>query len=212
MPHRHCGACSLCCKLLPMQRNARSREEIAEIIGAMVETGLAPAVSFKGMLADFDKPAGQLCQHQSHHRGCKVYASRPFGCRFWNCRWLTGDDTADLRRPDRSRYVIDIMPDFITMQPDDGSEPTNIQVVQIWVDPKNRDAWWDDPTLLAYLDRRGQEGIAALIRWSASDGMTVFPPSMTGGHWRTRTGISSPEHRGQGLFDGLASTRKVTFT
>jgi hypothetical protein len=210
MRHRQCGEFTLCCKLLPMQSGTRSRLEIAEAAAAIVAHGLATAASFRGMLPNFDKPAGVPCPHQSPHRGCKVYARRPFGCRVWNCRWLTGDGTADLRRPDRSRYVIDVMPDFVTMQPNDGSPSTNIRVIQIWVDPKDRDAWSRDNALLAYLDRQGQQGIAALIRWSAHDGMTVFPPSMSvDGQWHKREGISRKEHRGQELLEGLATSSKV---
>jgi Putative zinc- or iron-chelating domain len=186
---RQCGDCTLCCKLLPMRREAYSTERVAETAAKMVEAGWATAGSFAGMLPDFDKPAGKPCPHQTHHHGCKVYTRRPFGCRYWNCRWLVNDDTADLRRPDRSRYVIDLMPDFVTVRPHDGAPPTNIQVVQIWVDPKHRDAW-RDPALLAYLDRRGQEGTAALIRWSESDAITVFPPSLSADAHRQR-----PEHR-----------------
>ncbi len=209
-PQRQCGECNLCCRLLPMKADAYPPEKIAEIAGLMIAHGLASPAHFKGMIADFDKPAGTPCQHQSHAHGCNIYSRRPFGCRFWNCRWLVNDDTAELRRPDRSRYVVDIMPDFVTMAPNDGSPPTNIAVVQVWVDPKDRDAWWRDDALRAFLDRRGQEGMAALIRWSAHDGMTVFPPSMTSdGSWRTRQGISRGEHRGEELFAGLASARKV---
>jgi hypothetical protein len=194
-----------------MESSHYTRREIAEAAAAMVRHGLATAASFKGMLPNFDKPAGVPCPHQSHHRGCKVYERRPFGCRVWNCRWLVGDGTADLRRPDRSRYVIDVMPDFVTLRYNDGSiPPVNIQVIQIWVDPKDRDAWSRDDALLAYLDRQGQQGIAALIRWSAHDGMTLFPPSMSeDGQWHKRVGISTGEHRGSELFEGLATSSKV---
>jgi hypothetical protein len=178
----------------------------------MIDAGWATAASFNGMIKDFDKPAGKPCPHQSHARGCKVYARRPFGCRYWNCRWLTGDDTADLRRPDRAHYVVDIMPDFITIEPHDGSEPTNIQVVQIWVDPKHRDAW-RDPALLEYLDRRGRDHVAALIRFNESEAITVFPPSMnTDGKWHEIDGGRATEERTHDeLFDGLASTSNVVW-
>lgn len=103
-------------------------------------------------------------------------------CATWTCRWLTNEDTADLRRPDRSRYVVDVMPDFVTLQPD-GGEPYNVPVVQIWCDSNHGNAW-RDPALLAYLDRRGKEGFAALIRFDNKRGITVFPPSMTGDIFR----------------------------
>jgi len=80
---RQCGDCQLCCKLLPVKSLA--------------------------------KLAGQRCSHQKHHKGCAVY--KQLGrvspeCRLWNCRWLVADDTAELSRPDRSHYVLDLMPDF----------------------------------------------------------------------------------------------------
>jgi hypothetical protein len=150
---RRCGDCQLCCKLMPMP------------------------------LPQYNKPAGERCKHQKHGVGCAIYARRPASCAMWTCRWLVNDDTADLRRPDRSRYVIDVMPDFVTLRPDDGSEPYNVPVVQIWCDPRAPEAW-RDPALLRYLDRRGQDGTAALIRFDNKRGITVFPPSMTGDTWR----------------------------
>jgi hypothetical protein len=193
-----------------MQHAAYSQERIAETAVEMVKAGMATVEDFRGMLPEFDKPAGKPCPHQSHHRGCKVYSRRPFGCRYWNCRWLVNDDTADLRRPDRSHYLIDLVPDFVTAEPHDGSEPTNIEVVQIWVDPKHRDAW-RDPALLAYLERRGQEGKAALIRFSSTEALTVFPPSMSGdGKWHEiADGQIDQERRGDERFIGIAQARKV---
>ena len=135
-----------------MSDTAYSRERVAETCAAMVVAGWASVESFKGMMPEFDKAAGVACQHQSHHRGCKVYSRRPFGCRYWNCRWLVNDDCADLRRPDRSHVVIDLVPAFITIR-QDGSEPINVEVVQIWTDSKYPAAW-RDPTVLAYIERR----------------------------------------------------------
>jgi len=71
------------------------------------------------------------------------------------------------------------MPDFITIQYDDTSAPQDIQVVQIWVDPRHPDAW-RDPDLMAYMERRGLEGIAAIIRYGESDSFVVFPPALCG--------------------------------
>jgi hypothetical protein len=144
---------------------------------------------------EVNKPAGERCKHQKH-TGCAVYrkAGFPMSCHYWSCRWLVNDDTADLRRPDRSRYVIDIMPDFVTLKPDDGSEPYNVPVVQIWCDPNAPEAW-RDPALLRYLDRRGEDGTAALIRFDNKRGITVFPPSMTGDTWREyHNGTLRAEH------------------
>jgi hypothetical protein len=131
---------------------------------------------------ELGKEAGQRCDHQRHGKGCSIYPRRPPSCVFWNCRWLVEDDTADLSRPDRSHYVIDVMPDFITATPNDGGEKMHVQVIQVWVDPKYPDAH-QDPPLRAYLARRGEEGIAAIIRYSGTDGFILAPPAMNKGEW-----------------------------
>lgn len=148
---RQCGDCQLCCRLLPVRA--------------------------------IDKLAGQKCQHQKFKTGCVVYLkpAMPPECRLWNCQWLTGNDTADQSRPDRSHFVIDIMPDFITAKDDDG-KPVDIPVVQIWIDPKYPDEH-RDPDLRAFLNRRGEHGVAALIRYDSRRAITIFPPSMTGADW-----------------------------
>jgi hypothetical protein len=146
---RQCGDCQLCCKLLPVK--------------------------------SLDKPAGQRCQHQSHARGCKVYARLARvspECRLWNCRWLVEDDTADLRRPDRSHYVIDLVPDFVTLRDDATGDAQHIQVVQIWVDPKFPDAH-RDPALRAYLERRAKDNIIGLVRWDNEKAVALFPPELS---------------------------------
>ena len=151
---RQCGDCQLCCKLLPVR--------------------------------SLGKDAGQRCQHQSHARGCKVY--KQLGrvspeCKLWNCRWLVEDDTEGLSRPDRSHYVLDLMPDYVTVRDDDTGEARHIQVVQIWVDPKHPDAH-RDPALRAYLERRAEEGIAGLVRWDNTAAVAIFAPALNAdGQW-----------------------------
>ena len=55
--------------------------------------------------------------------------------------------------------------------------------MQVWVDPLYPDAH-RDPALRAYLLRRGEQGIAAIIRYSSSRGFVLFPPNMaTDGQW-----------------------------
>jgi hypothetical protein len=182
---RECGNCTLCCKLLPMTNDTNDLALDATI--RLMEHGLADPADFVGIGPNFDKPAGQRCPHQRHKGGCNIYSSRPFGCRMWSCRWLLGDDTADMSRPDRSHYVIDLVPDVVTCG-NEGEEPYQIPVVQVWCDPDYPDAW-RCPELWAYLDRRGQEGMAALIRFNKYDAITVFPPSMAGdGKWHEFAG------------------------
>lgn len=132
---------------------------------------------------EINKPANTRCKHQRHGKGCGIYDRRPLSCMVWNCRWLANDDTANLSRPDRVHYVVDILPDYITVQQEDGSG-TDVPVLQIWVDPAYPDAH-RDPHLRAFIDRRGREhGMAALIRYGSSDGFVIFPPSLASdGEW-----------------------------
>jgi hypothetical protein len=169
---RQCGTCTLCCKLMPMDGG----RDNADVLAAAVEVGLIKASDVAGMVKDFFKEAGCRCPHQRHGKGCSIYAVRPFGCRTWSCRWLVNDDTADLSRPDRSHYVVDCMPDYVT---NDGH---TVPVIQVWLDPNYPDAH-EDPALRAYLDRRGKEGWAALIRSSATKAFLLAPPSMNNGEW-----------------------------
>jgi hypothetical protein len=153
---RQCGDCQLCCKLLPVP--------------------------------PLQKKAGETCKFQKFHKGCKVYhrPEMPSECAIWNCRWLVNDDTADVPRPDRGHFVIDIMPDFITITPD-GEEPQNIQVAQVWIDPKYPDAH-RDPALRRWMFRRAQAGVATIVRYNAKDAIVIFaPPFDVGGQWHEIT-------------------------
>ena len=136
---RQCGDCQLCCKLMPV--------------------------------AGIGKLAGVRCQHQKFGKGCAVYhkPGMPPECALWNCRWLVNDDADELSRPDRAHYVIDVLPDFITVNDNATGMAQNIQVAQIWVDPSYPEAH-RDPALRRWMFRRAQEGIAALIRFNAHDG------------------------------------------
>jgi hypothetical protein len=144
---RQCGDCQLCCKLLPVRA--------------------------------LDKGAGERCQHQKFGKGCGVYRkpAMPPECGLWNCRWLVSDDTGDQARPDRSHLVIDIMPDFVTLQDNETGAEMNVEIVQVWIDPRFPDAH-HDPAFRAYVDRRGMEGKATMIRFSSKNALTLFPPSM----------------------------------
>jgi hypothetical protein len=173
--NRRCGDCQLCCKLLPVR--------------------------------SIGKVAGQHCKHQRHHKGCSVYghlARVSPECKLWSCRWLAEDDTAELSRPDRSHYVLDVMPDFVTLRDDATGAVQQIQVVQIWVDPSYRDAH-RDPALRAYLERRAKENIIGLIRWSDTEGMALFPPSLSSdGQWHERdSGMVTNSHSPEDLLAAL---------
>jgi len=152
------------------------------------------------------KPAGKKCEHQRFN-GCAIYSERPPSCRMWSCRWLTDQDTADLRRPDRVHYCIDIMPDFITLDPGDGGEQFKIEVVQVWVDPRHPDAH-RDPALRAFMRRRARDGIATLVRFDSSRGMTIFAPELALDHeWHEVGGIAKPGHSPREIVEALTEVR-----
>jgi hypothetical protein len=205
---RQCGDCQLCCKLLPM--NSREDAQAKRTAAEMIKHRLLSLKEAATMIKNFDKPAGQRCRYQRHGKGCAIYDRRPLGCRVWNCRWLINDDADDLRRPDRSHYVIDIMPDFVTLVDDETGARTNVEVVQIWVDPDFPDTH-RNPELRAYIERRGQDGIAAIIRYSEMRAMTIFPPSMSqDGQWHEIThGEVRPTRTAEERLAGIASAQKV---
>jgi hypothetical protein len=154
-----------------------------------------------------DKPANTRCKHQSFAKGCKVYhgPNMPAECVMWTCRWLTNDDTFELSRPDRSHYVIDVMPDFITADVD--GKPTNLPVVQIWCDPKHPDAH-RDPALRRYLLRRAEDGYAGLIRFNSRDAIVIFPPPFdVNGEWHEITSGMKPgkTHSAEEIFRAIGN-------
>ena len=128
-------------------------------------------------LADEHKPANVRCKHLTS-RGCGIYARRPEPCEAWSCKWLFDDTTAGLRRPDLSGYAIDPMLDTILA---DGQP---LEVIQIWCDPKRREAH-RDPTLRAWLVKmHARFGLVAIIRWGSADGMVIAPPAASDdGQW-----------------------------
>ena len=191
-PTRRCGECQACCKLLPMKEG---REEWDTITGTRWARG-------------FHKPANTKCPHQKFGVGCKIYRQRPLCCRTFVCRWLTGQDTDDQHRPDRSHCVIDPMPDALWMEDNDTKQRTSIQVIQIWVDPKHRYAYRDEP-MRSYIERQGKLGIASLIRWDSSAGLVVFPASITGTEWMERGGISEQERTPEDALRELAASARL---
>jgi len=132
---------------------------------------------------EIEKKAGHRCRHQAHGKGCRVYDTpgMPRSCKLWSCAWVTGTDTGS--RPDRAHLVVDVMPDFVTVVDNITGERHTIRVVQVWIDPKFPDAH-RDPALRAYLAKRGEEGVAALIRFNEREAFTLMPPAMTtSGEW-----------------------------
>jgi hypothetical protein len=140
------------------------------------------------------KPALTRCQHQRTGKGCRVYhkpeAGFPWECGLWSCVWLTNNETGDLRRPDKSHTVIDIMPDYVTNQAADGTSVV-IPVVQIWADPKYPDAH-RDPALRAWLTLR--KGFCGLVRLGNDAALLIIPPYLNDtGEWIEK-GSNMREH------------------
>jgi hypothetical protein len=138
------------------------------------------------------KAAGVACEHQCS-KGCRIYDARPHDCRRWSCLWLMGG-AGKIGRPDHSHVVVDMQMDHITVGQNEKADEGIIDVVQIWVHPRHRDAW-RAPPVLEYLDKLGTRNVAAIIRYSPYDAVCVFPPSMTGGGWTVKTGNIVPEEQ-----------------
>jgi len=146
-------------------------------------------------VGEIGKPANTRCEHQAHGKGCRVYGTdtMPMSCKLWSCAWLTGHDTG--ARPDRAHYVVDVLPDYISIQNDETGERIDVPVIQVWVDPKHPDAH-RDPALRAFLAERGEHGVAAIIRYSSQDAFTLFPPAMASdGEWHEERSRSKPERQ-----------------
>lgn len=217
---RGCGTCTLCCRLLPMKAGADAsiRRDLVEDASIRRDLKDHPGIAAKVItptqlrrsIPDFDKPCGEDCRFQHAGKGCSIYKRRPLGCRFWGCRWLANEDTAELERPDKTHYVIDSAPDFVTAD-DGGTYP----VVQVWLDPRYPDAW-RDPKLKAFAERRGHEGHATLIRFADRDqsqGIVLFPPALTcNGEWVEKwTDQRGPQHSHDEIIDTIGDHQISVF-
>jgi hypothetical protein len=86
-----------------------------------------------------------------------------------------------MSRPDRSHYVVDIMPDFITLKVNE--KVSHVEVVQIWCDPKYPDAH-RDPALRRWVENLAKQGIVAMVRYNEEESTIIFAPSMSDdGQW-----------------------------
>jgi len=182
--NRKCGSCRLCCKLLPVRDN----------------------------LVNVLKDAGERCRHE-FVGGCRVYhkAGFPLACGVWSCLWLTDEDTAELKRPDRTGYVLDALPDIVTFENSDTGEKTEITCMQVWVDPIRPDAW-RDPALLRYGERLAEHGVALLLRYSSTRATLAVAPAMNGtSEWRlSRNSIMEESVTGSRLLDRALAAGELT--
>lgn len=169
---RTCGDCTLCCKLLPVP--------------------------------EIGKLASHKCSHQ-RHTGCTVYHDTkrgfPISCAVWSCMWLLDSDLNCLR-PDRSGYVVDMMPDIIIAGNHDTGETTEVTALQVWCDLARPDAW-NDPHLFRYA--KAHKFGFMLVRYNSAKAITVIMPWMspTGKMIVIDTGIKMPSVTGSLLLDRL---------
>ena len=130
---------------------------------------------------EIGKHAGERCRHQRWGKGCAVYRrGLPVSCSLWSCAWLADAGAAGLPRPDRAHYVVDIVADTVRVVPHDGTPPTLLSVIQVWLDPAFPEAH-RDPALRAYIEARA---MPALIRLNSKDAFILSPPNCSpSGQW-----------------------------
>ena len=135
-------------------------------------------------IAETGKLANTRCAHQRFRKGCAIYGEgRPLSCIAWSCGWLLHPEHADLIRPDLAGYVIDPCGDFMTIEWHTRSTPTNIRIIQIWVDPK-RPCSHRDPALRAMLEEAFRSlGFIGVARNGTTDALVLFPPEFTMEGW-----------------------------
>jgi hypothetical protein len=157
------------------------------------------------------KKAGERCKFLKFHKNCTVYnrPQMPAECAIWNCRWLV-DQAGDTRRPDHAHYVIDVMPDYITLQHNDTGQTQQIAVAQIWVDPSHPNAH-RDPALRRWMVEQAEQGIAALIRYNSHETLTVFaPPFDVNGEWHEiKGGTAEQQHTLDDMMKALGGSARM---
>ncbi len=77
---RQCGACTVCCKILP--------------------------VNTEGL----KKTANLLCEHCTEGQGCRIYETRPSVCRNFYCEWRLNPHIPATWRPEKSGIFVERVP------------------------------------------------------------------------------------------------------
>ncbi len=140
-------------------------------------------------VSELRKPAGRRCTHQSS-KGCGIYAARPDECQAWRCQWLEGS-TGAIRRPDRSHYAIDPVPDVIIITQEGGER--RMAAVQVWCDPMHREAHRDT----ALRDYIAALDVPALVRFDGTNAVVLLPPTLTmDGRWAEVETNLDPDAKG----------------
>lgn len=117
---RQCGACTVCCKILP------------------INTG------------ELRKTANLLCMHCDEGQGCRIYETRPEVCRGFYCEWRLNPQIPATWRPEKSgifieridrqhiedipeRYASDHAISFMLLRPDAIERPALIETIAEFV-------------------------------------------------------------------------------
>jgi hypothetical protein len=133
--------------------------------------------------SDIGLPANTHCKHECS-KGCAIYDRRPVSCQMWSCQWLLGQDVG--QRPDRSGYVVDMMPDFITSVEPTG-EHRRWPVNQVWIDPARPDSH-RAPALRRWIEEQGRKvRMMTIVRFGNDGGLLLCPPAMSDdGAWHEK--------------------------
>jgi hypothetical protein len=84
-------------------------------------------------VTELGKAGGKWCSHAVvPGGGCRVYEGRPHSCRAFQCGWLASEVYPDHWKPTRCKMVI-------------GFNADGDHVLQIYVDPSNRNGWQKEP-------------------------------------------------------------------
>lgn len=114
--------------------------------------------------------------------------------------------TEDLRRPDRSRYVVDIFYDFLTFT---GEKPITVETMQVYAARSDVDIILRDKGLLRLIEAHAQEGIVTLIRCSETQGIVLVHPLLHPGDDMLRIELDNQVNDNV-QFDFAHSERRLT--
>lgn len=96
---------------------------------------------------DLNKPVNTWCSHASPNKGCGIHQERPEACRNFFCAWLQDETIPEEMRPDKSRVVLEMIPDY--------------RLCLAIVEPSRPDAW-KHKELLPFFNKLHREGIGII--------------------------------------------------
>jgi hypothetical protein len=94
VPGRHCGDCSLCCKLIRVDAFAKP-----------------PGIWCTHCAPGQGRPDQAKPDRGKTGGGCRIYESRPAECRDFHCAWLASPTLGEEWRPSRSKIVLRVESD-----------------------------------------------------------------------------------------------------